>query len=134
MQNAWRSGDREAGMRIFFTWQTGKPTFWDQILPERARQDSRRNFTEWDAVLGSGELFPPIAVQAIEAIAAPTVVVSGANTTPVLATIARELTRLLQSRGTKHVVIPLAGHVMFAQQPEPTHKAILDFLSEVAAR
>ncbi len=134
MQSAWRGGDREEGMRIFFNWQTGNLAFWDRVLPEAIRQDSRRNFTEWDAVLLSGELFPSISAQAIQAIVVPTLVVSGANTTPYLATIAEELTRLLQPRGGKHVVIPRASHVMFAQQPVATHDAIVDFLSKASAR
>ena len=134
MQSAWRGGDLEEGMRIFFTWQTGNPAFWDRVLPEGVRQDSRRNFAEWDAVLMSGELFPSISAQAIQAIRAPVLVVSGVNTTPYLATIAEELTRLLQPRGAKHVVIPRASHVMFAQQPVATHDAIFDFLSKAIAR
>jgi pimeloyl-ACP methyl ester carboxylesterase len=111
IQSAWRSGDREEGMRIFFTWHTGNPALWDGVLPEGVRQDSRRNFAEWDAVLLSGELFPSISAQAIEAIGMPALVVSGANTTPYLATIAEEITRLLQPRGGKHVVISRASHV-----------------------
>lgn len=134
IQGAWRRGDREEGMRIFFTWHTGNPAFWDSVLPEGVRQDSRRNFTEWDAVLLSGELFPPIAAEAIQTIGVPTLVVSGANTTPYLATIADELTRLLQRRGGRHVVIPRASHVMFAQQPVATHDAIFDFLSKASAQ
>jgi non-heme chloroperoxidase len=134
MERAWRDGDREEGMRIFFSWQTGNPAFWDRVLPAGIRQDSRRNFTEWDAVLLSGELFPSITAQAIQAIAAPALIVSGANTTPYLAVIAGELTRLLQPRGATHVVIPRASHVMFAQQPAATHVAIVDFLSRATAR
>jgi non-heme chloroperoxidase len=134
MQKAWRSGDREEGMRIFFAWQTGNPVFWDKVLPDGARQDSRRNFTEWDAVLLSGELFPPISPQAIQAIVAPALVVSGADTSPYLATIAEELSRLLLPRGATHVVIPRASHVMFMQQPAATHQAILDFLARASAR
>lgn len=134
MQAAWRGGDREEGMRIFFTWQTGNPAFWGSVLPEAVRQDSRRNFAEWDAVLLSGELFPPVSAEAIQGIAVPVLVVSGANTTPYLATIAEELTRLLQPRGAKRVVIPRASHVMFTQQPVATHEAIFDFLGKAVAR
>jgi pimeloyl-ACP methyl ester carboxylesterase len=134
IQSAWRGGDREQGMRIFFTWHTGNPALWDSVLPDSVRQDSRRNFAEWDAVLLSGELFPSIPAQAIEAIGVPALVVSGANTTPYLATIAEELTRLLQPRGGKHVVIPRASHVMFTQQPAATHDAIFDFLGKASAR
>ena len=121
MKQAWR---------IFFKWHTGDPAFWDKVLPEAARSDNRRNFTEWDAVLVSGELFPSISAQSIQTIAAPVLVVSGSNTTSYLAVIAEELTRLLHARGATHVVIPRAGHVMFAQQPVATHTAILDFLSK----
>jgi non-heme chloroperoxidase len=134
MQAAWRSGDREEGMRIFFKWNTGNPAFWDKVLPEAARSDNRRNFTEWDAVLVSGELFPSISAQAIQTIAAPALVVSGSNTSPYLAVIAEEVTRLLHARGATHVVIPRASHVMFAQQPAATHTAILDFLSKANSR
>ena len=134
MQAVWRSGDREEGMRIFFKWHTGDPAFWDKVLPEAARSDNRRNFTEWDAVLVSGELFPSISAQSIQTIAAPVLVVSGSNTTSYLAVIAEELTRLLHARGATHVVIPRAGHVMFAQQPVATHTAILDFLSKANPR
>jgi non-heme chloroperoxidase len=132
MQDAWRAGDREQSMRIFFTWNTGNPLFWDQ-LPEGVQQGSRRNFREWDAVLGSGELFPVISPQAIRRIDAPALVVSGADTTTYLATVAAELTRLLQPRGTRHVVIPRAGHVMFGQQPAATREAIFDFLDKAIA-
>ena len=130
MQSAWRRGDREEGMRIFFTWQTANPAFWDTVLPEGARQDIRRNFTEWDAVLVSGELFPVISAEAIQAIVARVLIVSGADTSPYLATIAKELTRLLQPRGATHVVIPRASHVMFTQQPVATRDAILGFLGK----
>jgi pimeloyl-ACP methyl ester carboxylesterase len=134
MRTAWRSGDREEGMRIFLTWQTGNPAFWERVLPEGARQALRRNFMEWDAVLLTGELFPSISPQAITAIAAPALVVSGADTTPYLATVADELTRLLQPRGATHVVIPQASHVMFTEQPVATHEAVLGFLTNAAAR
>jgi pimeloyl-ACP methyl ester carboxylesterase len=130
MQKAWRGGDREEGMRVFFTWNTGNPQFWDSVLPEEVRQGNRRNFREWDAVLVSGQLFPSISSQDIRKITVPTLVVSGADTTPYLATIASEITRLLQPRGGTHVVIPNAGHVMFAQQPSATDKAVLAFLAK----
>jgi non-heme chloroperoxidase len=134
MRTAWQRADRDEGMRIFFTWQTGNPAFWEKVLPAAAREHSRRNFTEWDAVLLSGELFPSITPEAIERIAVPVLVVSGADTSRYLAMIATELTRRLQLRRAKHVVIPQASHVMFTQQPLATHAAILDFLAQAVAR
>lgn len=85
-------------------------------------------------MLGSGELFPVISPEAIQRIDAPALVVSGTDTTTYLATVAAELTRLLQPRGTRHVVIPRAGHVMFGQQPAATREAIFDFLDKAIGR
>jgi non-heme chloroperoxidase len=128
LRAAFRSGDREGGMRIFHAYLSADSTFWDTKLPESLKEATRRNYKEWDALLTGGELLSPVAAEGVQGLAMPVLILSGAKTGGFLRLINDELERLLKPRGGQHVVIPAADHGMLFQQPMASRAAILTFL------
>ncbi len=130
MTEAFKRGDREAGIAAFMSYVFRDPQAW-QKLPEPARQDALRNAGEWDAMLTSGELFPTLEPSAVRAIHAPVLLLSGELSYPFLGLIDEELLHLLPD--ARRVVVPQAGHQMWIEQPQVCRDAVRELWRRVDA-
>jgi pimeloyl-ACP methyl ester carboxylesterase len=88
-----------------------------------------RNAPELRALVTSDEMYPPLDREAVRRLAAPTLLLSGENTTPSLKWSVAELERLLPEKGHQHLVIKAADHGMWFQQPETCRNAVIAFLA-----
>ncbi len=129
MQQAFRRGDRDAGIAAFIDYVFNDPHGWDN-MSESARQETLRNAHEWDLMMTTGILFPNIEPPAIRKITAPVLLLSGAKSYPFLGLITEELARLLPNRET--IVLPHAGHQMWYQAPDVCRKDVETFLARIA--
>src|SRR5919109_1555296 len=94
MQQAFRRGDRDAGIAAFMAYVFNDPHAWADMT-ESARSQTLRDAHEWDVMMTNGTLSPDIAPQAIHNISAPVLLLSGAKSYPFLGLITRELSVLL---------------------------------------
>ena len=125
MRQAFRSGDRNAGVAIFMDYVFNDPHAW-QKMSESSRQQTLKNAHEWDVMLAGGTLFPVIDPGTIERITVPTLLLSGAKSYPFLALICQDLARLLPNR--QNIVLPDAGHQMWYERPEECRRDVENFL------
>jgi non-heme chloroperoxidase len=128
MQQAFRRGDREAGIAIFIDYVFNDPHAWDK-MPEPARQETLRDAHEWDVMMTTGVLFPDIEPLMIRKITAPVLLLSGAKSYPFLGLITEELARLLPN--SKSIVLPDAGHQMWYQAPAVCREDVEAFLMRI---
>jgi hypothetical protein len=80
MQQAFRSGDRDAGIGVFMGYVFNNPHAWDQMT-KSAREETRRDAHEWDVMMTSGTLFPDIQPKTIREITVPVLLLSVQNRT-----------------------------------------------------
>jgi len=125
MQQAFRRGDREAGVAIFIDYVFHDPNAWSS-MPESSRKEALRDAHEWDVMMTSGTLFPEIEGRTIRKIRAPTLLLSGARSYPFLGLITAELARLLPKR--ENIVLANAGHQMWYQDPDVCRQDVEAFL------
>ncbi len=128
MQEAFRRGDRDAGVGVFIAYVFNDPHAWDQMT-KSARDEMLRDAHEWDVMMTTGTLFPDIKSRTIRNITAPVLLLSGAKSYPFLGLITEELARLLPNRET--VVLPDAGHQMWYQAPDLCRKDVEAFLVRI---
>ncbi|HLZ43299.1 MAG TPA: alpha/beta hydrolase [Candidatus Sulfotelmatobacter sp.] len=126
MQEAFRRGDRNAGVAIFIDYVFNDPHAWDK-MPEKSREETLRDAHEWDVMMTNGTLFREIPPQRIQKITTPTLLLSGAKSYPFLALITEELARLLPNR--QNIVLPDAGHQMWYQAPDVCRSDVEAFLA-----
>ncbi len=131
MQEAFRKGDSEGGVRVFIDYVFNDPNAWEKISPS-SREQTMRDAHEWDVMMTSGTLFPVIEPQAIRKITAPVLILAGAKSYPFLGMITQELGRLLPHSET--VIFPNAGHQMWYQDPEACRHDVEKFLAEHGIR
>lgn len=125
MQQAFRRGERERGVRVFINYVFNDPTAWDNFS-ESARQQTMRDAHEWDVMMTTGTLFPEIAPTAVHRIKVPVLLLSGEKSYPFLGLITREVARLLPN--VQSIVYPDAGHQMWFQKPEVCRNDVGAFL------
>lgn len=125
MQQAFRRGDRDAGIAIFIDYVFNDPHAWDK-MPEPARRETLRDSHEWDVMMTTGVLFPAIEPLSIRKITSPVLILSGAKSYPFLGLITEELARLLPNN--EAIVFPDAGHQMWYQAPAACRQAVEAFL------
>jgi pimeloyl-ACP methyl ester carboxylesterase len=128
MQQAFRGGDRDAGVAAFIDYVFNDPHAWDK-MSESSRQETLRNAHEWDVMMTTGILFPDISPPTIRKITTPVLLLSGAKSYPFLGLITEELARQLPNRET--IVLPGAGHQMWYQAPEVCRKDVEAFLVHI---
>src|ERR1700730_15644748 len=97
MQQAFRRGDRNAGIGVFIDYVFNKPHAWDQMTTS-AREETLRDAHEWEVMMTTGTLFPDIQPRTIREITVPVLLLSGAESYPFLRPISEELARLLPNR------------------------------------
>lgn len=131
MQQAFRKGDREGGVRAFMAYVFNDPRAWDE-MSNSSRQETLRDAHEWEVMMTTGTLFPRIDPDAIRKITAPVLLLSGAKSYPFLGLISQELARLLPD--SRSVIFPDAGHQMWYQRPEECRTDVVAFLSAHAIR
>jgi non-heme chloroperoxidase len=128
MQQAFRRGDRDAGIAAFIDYVFNDPHGWER-MSESARKDTLRDAHEWDVMMTTGILFPNIEPTAIRRITAPVLLLSGAKSYPFLGLITEELARLLPNRET--IVLPDAGHQMWYEAPDVCRADVEAFLARI---
>ena len=128
MQQAFRRGDRDAGIAVFIDYVFSDSHAWDK-MPEAARQETLRNAHEWDVMMTTGVLFPDIELPAIRKITTPVLLLSGAKSYPFLGLITEELARVLPNRDM--IILPDAGHQMWYQSPDDCTKYVEAFLVRI---
>jgi pimeloyl-ACP methyl ester carboxylesterase len=117
------AGDIEAGLRRVAE-HTGGPGAWER-RPEARKAISRDNAR---TLLGQvAEQRAPYARTAAAAIAAPTLLLNGAETQPAFVTIVEALLGAIPD--ARRVVIPGATHGLLAEQPALVNAAVLEFLA-----
>jgi pimeloyl-ACP methyl ester carboxylesterase len=131
MQQAFRRGDRDAGIAVFIDYVFSDSHAWDK-MPESARQETLRNAHEWDVMMTTGVLFPDIEPPTIRKITAPVLLLSGAKSYPFLVLIPEELARVLPNRDL--IVLPDAGHQMWYQSPDVCTKDVEAFLVRIGIK
>ena len=131
MQNAFRRGDRDAGIGVFMDYVFNDPHAWDRMT-KSARDETLRDAHEWDVMMTTGTLFPDIAPQTIQKISAPVLLLSGAKSYPFLGLITEELARLLPNRET--IILPEAGHQMWYQAPDICRKDVETFFGRIGVQ
>jgi non-heme chloroperoxidase len=124
MKAAFQRGDREAGIRAFLAFVLNDPLAWDR-MPEAARRETLANAHEWEVMMTTGELFPDLDPQAVRAIRAPALLLSGEKSYPFLGLVDEELERLLPA--ARRIVLRGASHRMWFEQPAACRQAVLDF-------
>lgn len=129
MQAAFQKGERESGCRAFINYVLDDANAWEK-MPEEARQDILNHAREWDVMMTTGELFPVIEPQAVRAITAPVLLLSGEKSYSFLGLIDEELTRLLPH--ARQIILRGATHRMWFEQPEICRNDVLEFLREPA--
>jgi pimeloyl-ACP methyl ester carboxylesterase len=123
--DAFRAGDSQRAMGLLTDAFLGVGTFAQ--FPETLRRKIMRGSRDWAAQTMSTSPFPDLARDAVRAVAAPTLLLSGGRTIPLHALVDDELERLLPNR--ERLVISDATHDLWADQPERCRAAALDFLS-----
>jgi pimeloyl-ACP methyl ester carboxylesterase len=131
MQQAFRRGDRDAGVAVFIDYVFNDPRAWKK-MSESSRQETLRDAHEWEVMMTTGTLFPDIEPRTIREITAPALLLSGAKSYPFLALITRELARLLPNN--QSIVLPDAGHQMWYQDPEVCRKDVETFLTHIGVQ
>lgn len=127
MQQAYRKGDREEGIRIFMAYVFNDPHAWDK-MSQSSRDHTLQDAHEWDVMMTTGTLFPAITPQTVQRISVPVLILMGAKSYPFLGVIGRELARLLPN--SKTIVFPDAGHQMWLQDPEACRNDVEKFLAD----
>jgi pimeloyl-ACP methyl ester carboxylesterase len=129
MQQAFRRGDRDAGIGVFIDYVFNNPHAWDQMA-KSAREETLRDAHEWDVMMTTGTLFPDIQPKTIREITVPVLLLSGAKSYPFLGLISEELARLLPNH--EAIFLPDAGHQMWYQAPDVCRKDVEAFLLRIS--
>jgi non-heme chloroperoxidase len=131
---AFRQGNAEEALRITIDWFgrngyliEGKPAQFD-ALPAETRAFIMENSREWQALTTSPDAYPMLDRAAVQAVAAPMLLMSGENTMPINKLIDAELQRLLPKAET--AVIRGATHEMWAEQPEVCRARVVSFFGK----
>ena len=125
LRRAFRTGDREGGIRLFLGYVRKDPQAWDRFSAQ-SKAEILRNAREWDVILSRGTLFPQIAPDTIRQIQTPTLLLSGAKSYPFLNLIDEELARLLPH--SHRIILEGATHQMWYERTAACREATLDLL------
>ncbi|MFN2563407.1 MAG: alpha/beta fold hydrolase [Gemmatimonadaceae bacterium] len=123
---AFGAGQPERGMELLTDAFLGPGTF--ARFPEALKRKVMRAAPDWAAQTMSTAAFPDLSRDAVRAITAPVLMLSGARTIPLHALVDDELQRVLPR--ARRVVIPEATHDLWADQPERCRELALAFLAE----
>jgi pimeloyl-ACP methyl ester carboxylesterase len=122
---SFEKGDAEGAVRAVV--DSSRKGTYDKI-PAPFRKLVLRNASELEALVTSDEMYPALDRETVRKIVAPTLLLSGKNSSPAQASIDEELERLLPENARRRVIIDNADHGMWFQQPQACRKAVLEFL------
>ncbi len=114
MKADFAKGDRSAGVGVFIDYVFNDPHAWQNWSPAE-RAATLQDAHEWDVMMTTGELFPPISPAQVRGIKVPVLIMSGGKSYAFLGPIDRELAQLIP--GSQSVVFPNDGHQMWYQSP-----------------
>jgi non-heme chloroperoxidase len=97
-------------------------------FPAEVRASLHLNEREFIAEVTSAEMFAPLTRAQVGQISAPTLMLSGSNSSPSLNMTDDELQKAMPSKQCRRVVVPGATHAMWLEQPEFCRTTLLDFL------
>jgi pimeloyl-ACP methyl ester carboxylesterase len=126
MRGAARAGETDRAAELLFDWisgQTGALT--------RAPEGRRRRWLENARTVGLQLMQPPppkISRATLEAIRVPVLVLRGERTIPFYVSTNEALLACLPP-GNRDAVIPMAGHLSYAENPRAYADALFDFLA-----
>ena len=120
---AFKRGNDEQGLQAFTAAVLGRKAAAN--LTEFMRQQIRDNVKPFKARLRAG--FPPFSETDARSIHAPTLLVTGGDSAPILHRITDKLKRLMPR--VERLEIPNASHLMYADNPEAFNSAVLAFLA-----
>ena len=121
---AFDRGDDAAGLRAFGRGVLGRRQF-AEMPPERRQQAHDNMATVRAQLLGAG--FPPLTDAMVRGVKMPMLLITGADSPPLLHRLTAHLQALLPQ--AERTVIPAASHVMNEDNPTAVNAALLDFLA-----
>jgi non-heme chloroperoxidase len=124
--DAFRAGESERAMSLLTDAFLGRGTF--ARFPDALRRKVMHTAGDWAAQTMSSTPFPELSRDAVRAIRAPVLMLSGARTIPLHALVDDELERLLPN--VTRIVISAASHDLWADQPERCREFTLGFLAK----
>jgi len=131
IEAAFEAGDFDRAAEVDLrTWVDGPERRPDQVDPavrERAREMARHVY-EVATDAGTPRALDPPAIERLDAVRVPALVISGALDQPMM----REIAALLGERvaGARVASIPDAAHLASMEAPEAVNRLLLDFLDE----
>jgi pimeloyl-ACP methyl ester carboxylesterase len=120
----FRDGDPGA-MRFLLDGIIGEGFF--DGLPEELRARTMGNARDMEALCMSTDPFPPLSIEAVRKLAVPTLLLTGARTTPINTIGLKVLERSLPDRVLS--VVPDASHEVFVENPTVSTAELLAFLA-----
>ncbi len=127
-RQAIKNGKVDEAVEIFIDHVINEGAY--KLLDPAVKNVLNRNVREFVAEVTSANMFAPLTRRQVEQITAPTLMLSGAKSSPSLRMTDDELEKVLPSKLCKRIVIPDATHAMWYEQPEMCKKAVLEFLSD----
>ncbi|MFL5574974.1 MAG: alpha/beta fold hydrolase [Gemmatimonadaceae bacterium] len=122
--DAFRAGDPERGMRTLMDYFVA-PGALDRF-PPRLRRRVLENARDWEAHTTSTDPFPTLDRDAVRAIAAPVLLLSGDRTLPLHRLVDAELERLLTN--VRRLTVEGASHDLWADAGDACRRVTLEFL------
>jgi len=123
VRRAFARHKREEVLAITSTYFTGNP-----VMPPAARDALEPNLQEWEALTVSGIPFPVPSTKLIKEFHAPTLLLTGDHTLPVLERCVAALTQRFPK--SERVMIRNASHDMWSETPQKCGVALRKFLRE----
>ncbi len=127
-RRALERGDDQLGLDTFVAGVLGERAFAE--LPDAIYQQARDNVAAFKAQLLAG--FPEFAAADARQITAPTLLITGESSSPVLHAVTDRLARLLPE--SERVDFEDASHLMYLDRPEAFNRAVLGFLRRLVDR
>lgn len=121
MRRDFRAGRREAGVADFIDYVLADPRAWTGKFTASDREATLRDAHEWDVMMRSGTLFPPLSARQVAGIRVPTLVMSGGSSYPFLLVIDGYLAAHIPH--AQAVTYPGANHQMWMQRPAEARTA-----------
>jgi pimeloyl-ACP methyl ester carboxylesterase len=128
MRRDFRAGRREAGVADFIDYVFADPDAWTRKFSAEDRAETMRNAHEWDVMMTSGTLFPPLPAGFVASIHVPTLIMSGGKSYPFLALIDAYLAAHIPD--AEAVTYPDAGHQMWLQDAVKAREAAERFFAK----
>lgn len=125
-KTAFANEDVDGALRIIVDFILGKGTY--DTLPSAARKRVLLNGRELEALVASGELYPPVDRDSVCKLNVPTMLMYGEKSHLAAQLVGEELRRLVPDKVQMWMPVPGATHAMWQQKPKECREAVLQFL------